>query len=49
MKKALMYMLSLLKAKLAIYYYNEVRISYSFLIFFLFYLVDILYIIYKER
>lgn len=34
MKKALMYMLSLLKAKLAIYYYNEVRISYSFLIFF---------------
>ena len=27
-----MYLLSLLKAKLEIYYYNEVRIQYSFLI-----------------
>ena len=33
-ENTLMYLLSLLKAKLEIYYYNEVRIQYSFLIFF---------------
>ena len=31
-EKALMYMLSLLNVKLVIYYYNEVRMRYSFLI-----------------
>lgn len=33
-ENALRYMLSLLNVKLVIYYYNEVRIQYSFLIFF---------------